>query len=88
VNRYGVGSWGAFALAQPVKKTRYPVKYETNESWHNLQARKLARYDEQQRALDAKRTPWGGPSVQTMRANPRKVGEDLIAYVARLKEVA
>lgn len=63
------------------------MKYETAESWHNLNARKLAKYDRQQRESDAKRTPWGGPSVQTMRANPRKVGEDLIAYVARLKEV-
>ena len=24
-----MGSWGAFALAQPVKKTRYPMKTKT-----------------------------------------------------------
>ncbi len=85
--RDGVNSRGAFALAQPVKKTRYPMKYETAESWHNLNARKLAKYDRQQRESDAQRTPWGGPSVQTMRANPRKNGEDLMSYVKRLKEV-
>jgi len=65
------------------------MKYETTESWHNAQARKVARWDAAQAAADAApiASRWAFPTRSEMKANPRRLGESLSAYGLRLKEV-
>lgn len=61
------------------------MKYETTESWHNAQARKVARWDREQAAHDAMGTNNREFPIEQMKASPRLPGEDLIAYGKRLK---
>ena len=62
------------------------MKYETTESFCNAHARKVARWDAQQAASDAAGNQWVFHSRETMKANPRALGETLSAYALRLKE--
>ena len=63
-------------------------RYETNESWHNAQSRKFARWDREQAVADAMGKNNREFPVEKMAASPRLPGEDLISYGKRLKEVA
>ena len=62
-------------------------RYETEESWHNAQARKVARWDAAQAVADATARAVTKSPVLFMKGNPRLPGEDLISYGLRLKEV-
>tara|TARA_R110000868_G_scaffold389848_1_gene659202 strand:+ start:389 stop:586 length:198 start_codon:yes stop_codon:yes gene_type:complete len=62
------------------------MRYETTESFYNAHAKKLARWDAQQAISDAAGNQWVFPSRETMKANPRALGESLTAYSLRLKE--
>jgi len=58
---------------------------ETTESFYNAHARKVARWDREQAAHDAAAVKWVFPTRSEMKANPRALGESLIAYGLRLK---